>query len=97
MPQPSIMKISLKIVYLKFHQNLPDANELTPPSASAIDIWDPNSITTMSENGLASNAAKPWAGAQPTTKYHFLCLFFAVNDLEFDSFKWPPDIIKNGR
>ena len=28
MPQPSITKICLKIIYLKFHSNFPGANEL---------------------------------------------------------------------
>ena len=33
MPQPSIMKICLKITYLKFHLNFPGANELMKRSS----------------------------------------------------------------
>ena len=41
-PQPSITKTSLKIVYLKFHSNLPGANELKSSTISSRAQWVTN-------------------------------------------------------
>ena len=57
MPQQSIIKISLKIIHLKYHSNLPGANELSMILSSQIIWFGPclNVFSTWQTNGNKYN------------------------------------------
>ena len=60
MPQPSITKICLKITCLKFHSNLPGANELMHGKASRMVITE-KQVSPVQETA-AVNVACWWEG-----------------------------------
>ena len=80
MPQPSITKVSLKITYISFHANLPEANELK------ISI---NCIFSVSRNHIFLLASMTLARVMAPS-HHLDRYWFIINQVHWYSSQYIP-------